>query len=55
METHGLARDIAYRRLPDNLVIGDDYVAVAHPVAEELLLRAGVRLAALLDRAFRDG
>ncbi len=55
METHRVARDVAYRRLASNLVIDDAYLAAAHPAAEELLLRAGVRLAELLDRAFQDG
>lgn len=55
METHRVARDVAYRRLADNLVIDDAYLSAAHPAAEELLLRAGVRLAALLDGAFHDG
>lgn len=55
MDTHRTARGIAYGALPNSLVIDDRYLAAAHPAAEELLLRAAVRLATLLDRAFADG
>ncbi len=51
MESHDLARDVVYRLLPQGTEIGPDYVAAAMPVINERLLRAGVRLAAVLDRA----
>ena len=54
MESHAVARDVAYPFLPSSLVIGDRYVEIATPVLEDRLLRASVRLAALLERALAD-
>jgi hypothetical protein len=51
MESHAMARDFVYPRLSPWLVITDGYAAEAMPHIEERLLRAGVRLAALLNGA----
>jgi hypothetical protein len=50
MESHDIARDVVYHNLPNSLEIGPPYVAAARPVIYERLLRAGVRLGALLER-----
>ena len=50
MESHAAARDVAYGFLPQSLVVGDDYLGIARPVIEDRLLRASVRLAAVLER-----
>lgn len=51
MESHDIARDVVYRNLPNSLVITQQYVDAARPVIYERLLRGGVRLAAVLERA----
>lgn len=51
MESHDAARDVAYRFLPPSLDLGQDYLDAARPTVEERLLRAGVRLAAVLNQA----
>lgn len=51
MESHGVARDLAYRLLPDDYRIGRDYVDAALPVLEDRLMRAALRLAAVLNQA----
>ena len=50
MESHDVARDVVYRNLPSSLEITPEYAAAARPVVDERLLRAGIRLAALLER-----
>ena len=55
MESHGVARDVAYPFLPRSLVIDQDYVETARPILEDRLLRASVRLAAILEQALGDG
>jgi hypothetical protein len=50
MESHDIARDMVYRDLPQSLVIDQHYADTARPIIQERLLRAGVRLAALLER-----
>jgi hypothetical protein len=52
-EAHDLARDVAYR-LPADKVLGQDYVDLARPVVELQLLRAGVRLAKMLNDIFGE-
>lgn len=54
MESHDVARDVVYPFLPPSLVIDRRYVDVSALVVEDRLLRASVRLAALLERALGD-
>jgi nuclease S1 len=49
--SHNIARDVVYRNLPPSLDITPAYTEAARPVIRERLLRAGVRLAAVLERA----
>ena len=51
MESHDIARDVVYRNLPNSLEITPAYADAARPVIFERLLRGGVRLAAVLERA----
>jgi hypothetical protein len=51
MESHDIARDFVYHDLPASLEISPAYAAAARPVIHERLLRAGVRLAATLEKA----
>lgn len=51
MESHAAARDVAYPFLPRSLVIDQVYVDIARPILEDRLLRASVRLAAMLEQA----
>ncbi len=51
MESHDIARRVVYGMLPPSHDIDSAYVAAAQPVIVERLLRAGVRLAALLNQA----
>ncbi len=51
MESHDIAKRTVYGLLPASHDIDSVYVAAAKPVIVERLLRAGVRLAAVLDRA----
>lgn len=55
MESHDIARDVVYRNLPNSLEITPAYVDAARPVIHDRLLRAGVRLAVMLERALGDG
>lgn len=49
LESHDVARDVAYRELPDDYRLDRAYVDRSLPALEEQLLRAGVRLAAVLN------
>ncbi len=51
MESHAVARDVAYQFLPQSLVLDQQYLEIARPVLEDRILRASIRLAAVLDRA----
>lgn len=53
MESHNVARDVVYRNLPPSLDITPDYARAARPVIRERLLRAGVRLAAVVELALK--
>ncbi|MBI3697323.1 MAG: S1/P1 nuclease [Acidobacteria bacterium] len=56
MESHDLARDVAYRfETPGSgpVLLGDDYVKRSLPVAEQRLAQAGIRLAHVLNQVFR--
>jgi hypothetical protein len=55
LESHALARAIAYGALPADYRLGAEYFAVAVPVVEERLARAAVRLAALLETLLARG
>jgi hypothetical protein len=50
-EAHRIAVAVAYK-LPDNLELGDDYIASARPVIDRQLTLAGLRLARVLNDAF---
>jgi hypothetical protein len=49
LESHDLARDLVYRHLSPWLFITEGYVDRAMPAIEEQLMRAGVRLARVLN------
>lgn len=51
MASHDIARDVVYRNLPASLDITPAYADAARPVIRECLLRAGVRLAAVVEHA----
>ncbi|MEO5799219.1 MAG: S1/P1 nuclease [Gemmatimonadales bacterium] len=51
MESHDVARDVVYNFVPPSLVLDASYRAAVRPVLEDRLLRGGVRLAAVLNRA----
>lgn len=51
LESQREAREVAYRLLPGDLRLGQDYVDRALPVLHDRLLRAGFRLAAVLNHA----
>lgn len=53
IESHDQARDFVYRNLPPSLDITPEYAQAARPVIRERLLRAGVRLAAVLESALK--
>lgn len=55
MESHGAARDVAYPFLPRSLVIEQEYVDIARPILEDRLLRASIRLAAMVEQALGHG
>lgn len=50
-ESHNVSRDVVYPFVPPSLTIDNDYLAKVRPVMEDRLLRGGVRLAAVLNRA----
>lgn len=52
-QSHGISRDVAYPKLPKGkpAQIGEDYARTAKPYVERQLRRAGLRLAAVLNRA----
>lgn len=51
MESHDVARDVVYNFVPASLVLDPSYRLAVRPVLEDRLLRGGVRLAAVLNRA----
>lgn len=51
LESHDIARDVVYAFLPPSLVLDQSYITAMRPVLEDRLLRGGVRLAAVLNRA----
>jgi nuclease S1 len=48
-ETHQLAHDVAYGTLNHGDDLGDSYITTALPVVQQQLLKAGVRLAKIID------
>jgi hypothetical protein len=54
-ESHDVARDVAYRLLPASLELTSDYSDAVGASADLQLVRASVRLAAVLERALGDG
>lgn len=55
MESHAVARDVAYPFLTVSLVLDERYLEIARPVLHDRILRASVRLAAVLDRTLGKG
>jgi nuclease S1 len=55
LESHRLARDVAYKRLPPGPTpaLGQEYVDAATPVVETQLEKAGIRLADILNQSLR--
>jgi len=56
VESWRLARDVVHAGVPadgDPPKLGEDYTAKAQPVVDEQIQKAGVRLAAVLNAAFR--
>jgi hypothetical protein len=51
--SHNQARDYVYRYLPPSLDITPEYAEGARPIIRERFLRAGIRLAQVLDNALR--
>jgi len=51
MESHAVSRDVAYPFLPASLELDDRYLAKVRSILEDRMLRASVRLAALLNKA----
>ena len=54
-QSHQLAVDVVYLGIPatnDPVVLGDEYLKTAEPVARLQLKRAGIRLAFILNRVF---
>jgi hypothetical protein len=52
MESHDVSKDHVYA-LPENRKLGEDYVRTKVPVVDQQLIKAGVRLAKLLNEALR--
>jgi hypothetical protein len=52
-EAHQLAQRHVYQNIPANKRLGQPYFQANRPVVDEQLLRAGVRLAALLNEVFQ--
>jgi hypothetical protein len=50
LESHRAAVDTAYD-LPPDRVLGDEYADMALPVIDDMLAKAGVRLARVLNEA----
>lgn len=51
MESHAMSRDVVYGFLPASLALDRSYLVKVRPALEDRLLRAAVRLAALLERS----
>lgn len=51
MESHDVARDVVYNFVPPSRVLDASYRTAVRPVMEDRLLRGGVRLAAVINRA----
>ena len=54
MESHDAARNVVYPFVPANLMIDASYVEIAAPIVEDRMMRASVRLAAILEQALDD-
>ncbi len=55
MESHDVARDVVYPELPASLQLDDRYALTVLPALQLQLVRATVRLSAVLDRALAHG
>lgn len=55
MESHRLSRDLVYHALPASLEVDMSYLDVVRPALRLQLLRASVRLAAVLNQALGEG
>jgi hypothetical protein len=52
LEAHRAAEKVAYRLLPADRTIAEDYYRRAMPTVDAMLARAGARLAWVLNNAF---
>jgi len=55
MESHRLSRDLVYHALPASLEVDTGYLDVVRPALRLQLVRASVRLAAVLNQALGKG
>ncbi|MBP6442377.1 MAG: S1/P1 nuclease [Gemmatimonadales bacterium] len=55
MESHDVARDVAYPFLPTSLDVDPSYLAKVRVILEDRVLRASVRLAKVLNEALAKG
>lgn len=55
MESHAISRTLVYHALPTSLEVDRGYLDVVRPALRLQLLRASVRLAAVLNRSLADG
>lgn len=55
MESHRVSRELVYHALPASLEVDRDYVDLVRPALRLQLVRASVRLAAVLNHALGDG
>lgn len=54
MESHAASREVVYGFLPASLSLDRRYLQQVQPLLEDRLLKGGVRLAALIERALQD-
>lgn len=52
-ESHDVARDVVYPFVPPSLILDMTYYTQVRPVLEDQLLKGGVRLAAVLEKALK--
>lgn len=52
-ESHDVARDVVYPFVPQSLAVDMTYYGQVRPVLEDQLLKAGVRLATVLEKALK--
>mgnify|MGYP002622975760 CR=1 FL=1 len=55
MESHAISRNLVYHALPQSLELDRGYLDIVRPALRLQLVRASVRLAAVLNRALGEG